>query len=189
MRFFKSMAPFVLLSLMAGASGAAFAETPKAAKAEDVGISSQRLQRIHDLIQHSIDADNFSGAVTLVARSGKIAHFEAHGLMDVDTKKPMAKDAMFRIMSMTKPVVGVAVLMMAEEGKVRLNDPISDSFRNSRIRRLACCSRISPRQRPGNGVPPQVLHRAVRTGDYGQGSPYPHLRPVSGPMSNSESAK
>src|SRR5947207_1569096 len=101
------------------------AQTPRAAKPEDVGISSQRLQRIHDLIQRNIDAGSFSGAVTLVSRNGKVAHLEAQGLMDIETKKPMAKDAMFRIMSMTKPVVGSAVLMMVEEGKIRLTDPIS----------------------------------------------------------------
>jgi CubicO group peptidase (beta-lactamase class C family) len=125
MRSIKSTSLFVLISLIVALPGATSAETPRAAKPEDVGISSQRLQRIHDLVQRSIDAENFSGAVTLVARNGKIAHFEAQGLMDIETSKPIAKDTMFRIMSMTKPVVGVAVLMMVEEGKVRLNDPIS----------------------------------------------------------------
>jgi CubicO group peptidase (beta-lactamase class C family) len=94
-------------------------------KPEDVGLSSERLRRICELMQRHIDAKNFSGAVTLVARHGRIVHHEAHGLMDLEAKKPMQKDAIFRIMSMTKPVVGVAVLMMMEEGKVRLNDPIS----------------------------------------------------------------
>jgi CubicO group peptidase (beta-lactamase class C family) len=94
-------------------------------KPEEAGMSSERLRRIGELTQRHIDARNFSGAVTLVARNGRIVHHEAHGLMDLDAKKPMQKDAIFRIMSMTKPVVGVAVLMMMEEGKVRLNDPIS----------------------------------------------------------------
>ena len=65
------------------------------------------------------------GAVTLVARRGKIAHFEAQGVMDVDTKKPMAKDNLFRLASMSKPITGVAVMMLVEEGKIRLNDPVS----------------------------------------------------------------
>jgi CubicO group peptidase (beta-lactamase class C family) len=60
-----------------------------------------------------------------VARNGRIAYFETHGLMDIESNKPMQKDAIFRIMSMTKPVVGVATLMLIEEGKVRLADPIS----------------------------------------------------------------
>jgi CubicO group peptidase (beta-lactamase class C family) len=66
---------------------------------------------------------NISGAVTLVARNGKIVHFEAQGLMDLDAKKLMAKDSLFWIMSMTKPVVGTSVLMLVEAGKLRLADP------------------------------------------------------------------
>jgi CubicO group peptidase (beta-lactamase class C family) len=95
------------------------------AKPEEVGLSSERLKRIHDLIERRIETRDISGAVTLVARKGKVAHLEAQGLMDIETNKPMAKDAIFRIASMTKPVVGVAILMMIEEGKVRLSDPVS----------------------------------------------------------------
>jgi CubicO group peptidase (beta-lactamase class C family) len=95
------------------------------ARPEDVGLSAERLQRIGELVQRHIAAGSFSGAVTLVARNGRIVHHEAYGLMDLASKKPMVKDGIFRIMSMTKPVIGVAVLMMMEEGKVRLQDPIS----------------------------------------------------------------
>ena len=76
-------------------------------------------------MQRHITAGSFSGAVTLVARNGRIAYHEAQGVMDLETKKPMVKDGIFRIMSMTKPVIGVAILMMMEEGKVRLQDPVS----------------------------------------------------------------
>ncbi len=100
------------------------AATPTA-KPEEVGFSSERLHRINDLVQRHITAGDFSGAVTLVARNGRIAHFEAQGLMDIESRKPMQKDAIFRIMSMTKPVVGVSIMMMIEEGKVRLTDPVS----------------------------------------------------------------
>jgi CubicO group peptidase (beta-lactamase class C family) len=100
------------------------AATPTA-KPEDVGFSSERLHRINDLVQRHITAGSFSGAVTLVARNGRIAHFEAQGLMDIEARKPMQKDAIFKIMSMTKPVVGVSIMMMIEEGKVRLTDPVS----------------------------------------------------------------
>jgi CubicO group peptidase (beta-lactamase class C family) len=95
------------------------------ARPEEVGLSGERLKRISDLVQRHIAAGSFSGAVTLVARNGRIGHHEAHGLMDLASKKPMPKDGIFRIMSMTKPVVGVAILMMMEEGKVRLQDPVS----------------------------------------------------------------
>jgi CubicO group peptidase (beta-lactamase class C family) len=95
------------------------------AKPEEVGLSTERLKRIRDLIERRIEVRDISGAITLVARKGRIAHFEAQGLMDIETNKPMAKDAIFRIASMTKPVIGVAILMMIEEGKVRLSDPVS----------------------------------------------------------------
>jgi CubicO group peptidase (beta-lactamase class C family) len=76
-------------------------------KPEDVGFSSERLQRIHDLVQRHITAGSFSGAVTLVARNGRIAHLEAHGLMDLESRKPMQKDAIFQIMSLNYPLVCV----------------------------------------------------------------------------------
>jgi CubicO group peptidase (beta-lactamase class C family) len=60
-----------------------------------------------------------------VARKGRLAHFEAQGVMDLESKKPMTKDALFWIASMSKPITGVAILMLMEEGKVRLNDPVS----------------------------------------------------------------
>src|SRR5436190_7862919 len=110
----------VLVLLMSGAG--LFAQT---AKPEEVGLSAERLKRIHDLIERRIESRDISGAVTLVARKGKVAHLEAQGLMDIETNKPMAKDAIFRIASMTKPVIGVAIMMMIEEGKVRLSDPVS----------------------------------------------------------------
>lgn len=100
------------------------AVTPTA-KPEDVGFSSERLRRVTELVQRHITAGTFSGAVTLVARHGRIAHFEAQGLMDIESTRPMQKDTIFRIMSMTKPVVAASILMMIEEGRVRLTDPVS----------------------------------------------------------------
>jgi CubicO group peptidase (beta-lactamase class C family) len=115
----------LLLILIFSLSSMVSAGTMPAAKPEEAGLSSDRLQRIHELMQRNIDEDNFAGAVTLVARRGRIAHFEAHGMMDLQAKKPMEKNAIFRIMSMTKPIVGASVLMLLEEGKIRLNDPVS----------------------------------------------------------------
>jgi len=99
------------------------ASTPTA-RPEEVGLSAERLKRVTELMQRLIDAKTFSGSVTLIARNGRVAHFEALGLMDLESKKPMQRDAIFRIMSMTKPVVGVAVMMLVEEGKLRLTDPV-----------------------------------------------------------------
>ena len=113
---------FLLYMLLALPLAAA---TLPGAKPQDVGMSSTRLARIHETIQSHIDAHDISGAVTLVARRGAVVHFEAHGLMDLEARKPMRKDAMFWIASMSKPVTGAAILMLLEEGKVRLKDPVS----------------------------------------------------------------
>ena len=109
-----------------GASGIATntEELPTAAP-EDVGMSSERLARIGEVVDRAIEAEHITGAVTLVVRNGKVPHFEAHGLMDVASMRPMETDTIFQIASMTKPVTGVAFLMLLEEGKVRLNDPVS----------------------------------------------------------------
>jgi CubicO group peptidase (beta-lactamase class C family) len=101
------------------------AASSSTAKPEEVGLSSERLQRIDQMIERRIAAGEMAGAVTIVARKGKIVHFEALGVRDLESKQPMTKDTIFRIASMTKPVTGVAIMMMLEEGKVRLTDPVS----------------------------------------------------------------
>jgi CubicO group peptidase (beta-lactamase class C family) len=98
---------------------------PTTSKAEEVGMSTDRLQRVHDAVLKHIEAKDVSGAVSLVARRGKIVHFEAQGLADIDAKKPMMKDSIFRLASMSKPITAVAVMMMLEDGKVRLSDRVS----------------------------------------------------------------
>ncbi|QEH36795.1 Esterase EstB [Aquisphaera giovannonii] len=92
---------------------------------ESVGVSSERLQRVHEAIQRQIDDRKISGAVTLVARRGFVVHLEAHGLKDIETKAPMTVDTIFKMASCSKPVTAAAVLMLVEEGKIRLNDPAS----------------------------------------------------------------
>jgi CubicO group peptidase (beta-lactamase class C family) len=94
-------------------------------KADDLGFSPERLGRVREAVQRHVDAGQVSGAVTLVARRGKIAQFEAYGVMDLESKKAMPKDGIFRLASMSKPITAAAVMMMVEEGKVRLTDPVS----------------------------------------------------------------
>ena len=111
------------------------AATPSG-RPEDVGMSSERLQRINDVVKAYIDAGQISGAVTMVSRKGRIAHYEAQGLMDIEAKTAMRKDAIFRMASMSKPVTGVAILMLMEEGKLRLTDPVSrfiPEFKNPKV--------------------------------------------------------
>ena len=125
--------PLVIVGLLAGSFLGA--EVP-AGKAEDVGLSAKRLDRIDEMIQREIVAEGISGAVTIVARRGRVAHFKAHGLMDADAGRPMQTDTIFPIASMTKPVTGVAILMLVEEGRVRLSDPVSrfvPEFRDTQV--------------------------------------------------------
>jgi CubicO group peptidase (beta-lactamase class C family) len=110
-----------LAALVASGLGA----VPAGTKPEDVGMSSERLNRIHPMIQGHLDAKDFSGAVTLVSRKGRLVHFETHGLADIESHKPMTKDTLFRLASMTKPVTAVSILMLLEEGKLVLSDPVS----------------------------------------------------------------
>ena len=118
---FRLSSMFVLVALLA--IPAAQAQV-SAGKPDDVGLSAKRLERIGEMIQRAVDADQISGAVTIVARRGHVAHFEAHGLMDIEADAPMQKDTIFPIASMTKPVTGVAILMLVEEGKVRLSEAL-----------------------------------------------------------------
>ena len=103
-------------------------DIPWAASAEEVGMSSGRLERINDAMQRHIAAGTIQGAVTAVARRGKLVHFEAHGLMSVPDNRPMQRDSLFIMMSSTKPVLGVAAMMLVEEGLIRPSDPISKWF-------------------------------------------------------------
>ena len=103
---------------------------------ESVGLSSERLERIASAIQKSIDDGRVAGGVALVARHGKIAYFKAVGMADREAKKPMRTDSIFRICSMTKPITSVAVMMLYEEGRFMLNQPVSDfipEFKNMKV--------------------------------------------------------
>lgn len=95
------------------------------AKPESVGMSAKRLERIHAFIQSYIDGNQIAGAVTLVARKGKVVHYEAQGWRYKEQNALMEKDTIFSLMSMTKPIVSTALMMLWEDGKFTLDDPIS----------------------------------------------------------------
>ena len=89
----------------------------------EVGLSAEQLKRISATTQGFIDEGQLAGAVSLIARHGKVAHFETYGAMDIEAGKPMQKDTIFRIYSMTKPVAAIGVMMLCEEGKLTLDAP------------------------------------------------------------------
>ena len=91
----------------------------------EVGLSAEQLERISSTTQRFIDEGQLAGAITLVARRGKVTHFETYGMMDIETGKLMQKETIFRIYSMTKPIAAVGVMMLCEEGKLTLNAPVS----------------------------------------------------------------
>lgn len=99
-------------------------DIPRADRPEDVGFSSARLQRLIDVLSHDIDAKLVPGAVALIARKGKIVLHEALGLRDREANASMQRDTAFRIASMTKPLTSVAAMMLAEEGKLIIADPV-----------------------------------------------------------------
>ena len=97
----------------------------KLTKPERVGMSSERLKRVGEAMRRMIADEQIPGTVTLIARKGKVVHFEANGLRDIARKLPMQKDTIFRLYSQSKPVTGVAVMMLFEEGRFLLSDPVS----------------------------------------------------------------
>ena len=102
-------------------------KTPNLAvnKPETLGFSSERLDRLHAVMQQEVDQKQLAGIVTLLARHGKVVEERTYGKKDIASGAPMARDTIFRIFSMTKPVTGVAMMVLYEEGKWRPSDPIS----------------------------------------------------------------
>ncbi|MFT7174510.1 MAG: CubicO group peptidase (beta-lactamase class C family) [Halioglobus sp.] len=103
----------------------AAADLPRS-KPEKMGFSSERLQQISKFTQRHVDEEKHAGFVTMVARHGKIVHFEAVGRYGIDNDKPMEEDTLFRIFSMTKPITSVAMMMLYEEGAFQMNDLVSE---------------------------------------------------------------
>jgi CubicO group peptidase (beta-lactamase class C family) len=98
---------------------------PQAGKPEDLGFSSERIKRLNSVFSAEVGKGTLPGAVMLVVRDGKVAHFEAIGFMDREEKVAMKPDAIFRIASMSKPIASVAIMMLVEEGRILLEQPVS----------------------------------------------------------------
>jgi CubicO group peptidase (beta-lactamase class C family) len=118
-------AVLVVACLLATVLPARAAAPLPAARADTQGVSAVRLQRLHDFMDRATGADGYLGGVTLVARNGRIVDWQAYGHRDLARREPMRRDAIFRIYSMTKTVTSVAVMMLVEEGKLTLDDPLS----------------------------------------------------------------
>ncbi len=120
--------PIAIIAFAVTASCAAAqmqAQGLPAASPGSVGMSAQRLGRISEAFKQEIDKGNLPGVVVLVARKGRLVYADAVGFQNKETGKPMPKDAIFRIYSMTKPLVSVAAMMLVEDGKIELTDAVS----------------------------------------------------------------
>ena len=92
---------------------------------EQVGLSSERLERLKGAMQGLVDDGRLAGITTMISRHGKVAHFETYGQQSIEEGVAMSRDSIFRIYSMTKPITGVALMILYEEGRFRLGDPVS----------------------------------------------------------------
>src|SRR5215471_14107733 len=109
---------------------------PIASRPEDVGFSSQRLDRTRAVLKADVEAKRLPGAVLLIARNGKIAFYDATGYQDRAAMTPMKKDSVFRIASMSKPITTVAAMLLAEENKIDVDAPVAQylpEFRDVKV--------------------------------------------------------
>ncbi|WP_428667998.1 serine hydrolase domain-containing protein [Runella sp.] len=128
LRFFGRTLALVTLAVFPLFSQTGTRQTPPllaAAAPESVGMYSERLNRLDGMIQSYIDKGAFPGVTAIVVRNGKIVYYKAFGKADLESNKPLEKEAIYRIASMTKAITSLAVMMLHEEGKIMLDDPIS----------------------------------------------------------------
>lgn len=130
---FKVLAPAI--ASLALATTAIASDLPRA-QPEEIGLSRERLARITETIESEVARKEIPGAVVLIARRGKIGYFKTFGTLNPATSAPMPPDALFRIYSMTKPITSVAAMILVEDGKIKLDDPVGDylpQFRNVKV--------------------------------------------------------
>ena len=129
MPFLRSFFPLPAL-LLIGSSWCVAQPTPA------TGINRDIAARIPERMRHFVDEKAVAGVVTLVAQGNEIVEFDAQGMADTEANRPMRKDTIFQIMSMTKPVTAIGIMMLAEEGKLSLRDPVDQylpEFKNLRV--------------------------------------------------------
>ncbi|MCY7352486.1 MAG: beta-lactamase family protein [Cytophagaceae bacterium] len=139
---------------------------------ESLGFSPERLSRIDAVMQEHVARQRIPGATMLLARKGQIVYYKAFGYQDVETKTPLQRDAIFRIMSMSKAITSVAVMLLYEEGKIGLDDPVSryiPAFKNPRV-----LTSFNPKDTTYSAVPAKrevtIRHLLTHTA----GIPYSH---------------
>jgi CubicO group peptidase (beta-lactamase class C family) len=143
----RSVLVFMMSLALVGAPAGLRADDPLASP-ESVGFSSAGLKSFQQAMRALVDEHQLAGVTTLVARHGKIVHFDAYGVQDLESKKPVTKDTIFRIASMTKPIAGVAMMMLWEEGKWTLDDPVAKHIPEFAGLKVATASGDVPQVKP-----------------------------------------
>ncbi len=172
------------LILLAVAGMLTAAELPRV-KPEEAGVSGERLRRVHALLERYIGKGEIAGSVAVVARKGKVVHFEAQGMADLATKQAMTEDHIFRLASMTKPVTSLAVMMLHEEGRFLLDAPVANflpEFANMQVavangphERAAGGYRLVPAERPIT-----IRHLLTHTAGLASGTAGPTMGAAAG---------
>jgi CubicO group peptidase (beta-lactamase class C family) len=165
----KSALLTAALALTALTISPALAQPLPTASPESVGFDSARLKRLDDYMAAVVAEGRIAGMTTMIGRHGKIVHFRTYGQADLAAQRPMNRDAIFRIYSMTKPIVGVAMMMLFEEGKWQLDDPVTKflpEFKNFRV------MTVNPQGNPITGPakrPPTMREVMSHTAGFGYG--------------------
>jgi CubicO group peptidase (beta-lactamase class C family) len=155
-------------------SGQQAAIAPPRVAPASVGISVERLDRLHKGMQRFVDRKEAAGIVTLVAREGKVVDVHAVGFQDVEKNVAMRTDSIFRIASMTKPITSVAIMMLYEEGKLLLSDPVSKfipAFKGSRVHEGTDASATPVAARRAINIRDLLTHRSGITYGFLSGGP------------------
>ena len=159
------------------------------ARPADVGLCPERTQRLMDALRREVASGRLPGAVAMIARQGQIALFEAVGQQDPGTGVPMQTDSIFRIYSMTKPVVSVAVMMLVERGQLLLSDPVSRWLPEYAHQQVATATGLEPVRNPAT-VQDLLRHTAGLTyeflGDSAVQRQYAKVKIASRDRSNAE---
>src|SRR5262249_38811721 len=141
-----SILAVVLIALVGGIAGLRAANPT--VSPDSVGFSTDGLKNLQKTMRALVDDGKLAGVTTLVARHGKVVYVDAHGVQDLATKKPVASDTIFRIASMTKPIVAVAMLRPWEQGKWTLDDPVSKHIPEFPALKVATTSGQVPQTKP-----------------------------------------
>ena len=137
--------------------------------AEDVGMSSERLRRVNDYLDREVAENKLPGMIAIAQRRGKLIHHSTHGLMEIEAGRPMEADALFRIYSMTKPIVSLAVMMLHDEGRLQLHDPVAKYIPS--IGKMKVFSHVTDRvpQFVGQDPPMTVFHLLTHMSGFSNG--------------------